>query len=54
MTRLAPLPTHAFVGEYRGLAGLRGHGFAATFTMASPLAKDGPTDIFFTRIKPGG
>lgn len=53
MTRLAPLPTHALVGEYQGLAGLRGHGFAVTFTMAAPLAKDDPTEIFCARSEPG-
>jgi hypothetical protein len=53
VTRLVPLPTHAFVGEYQGIAGLRGHGFAVTFTMAAPLAKDGPSGIFFARIEPG-
>jgi hypothetical protein len=41
------------LGEYQGLAGLRGRGFAAIFTMAAPLAKNGPTDIFFARIGPG-
>jgi len=51
VTRLAALPTHAFVSEYQGLAGLGGHGFAAIFIMAAPLAKDGPSDIF-ARIKP--
>ena len=51
--RTAPLLARAFVGEYQELAGLRGHGFAAIFTMAAPLAKDGPTDIFFARIEPG-
>jgi hypothetical protein len=50
--RTAPLPTHGFVGEYQGLAGLR-RGFAAIFTLAAPQAKDGPTDIFFARIGPG-
>jgi hypothetical protein len=42
------------VGEYQGLAALRGRGFAAIFTLAAPQAKDGPTDIFFARIGPGG
>jgi hypothetical protein len=41
------------VGQYQGLPGLRGHGFAAIFTMVAPLARDGPTDIFFARIEPG-
>jgi hypothetical protein len=50
--RTAPLPTHGFVGEYQGLAGLR-RGFAAIFTLAAPQAKNGPTDIFFARIGPG-
>jgi hypothetical protein len=51
--RTAPLPAHNYVGEYQGLAGLRSRGFAAIFTMAAPLAKNGPTDIFFARIGPG-
>jgi len=51
--RTAPLPAHNFVGEYQGLAGLRS-GFAAAFTLPAPQAKDGPTDIFFARIGPGG
>jgi hypothetical protein len=42
------------LGEYQGLAALRGNGFAAVFTMAAPQATDGPTDIFFARIGPGG
>jgi hypothetical protein len=50
--RTAPLPAHNYVGEYQGLAGLR-RGFASDFTLASPQAKDGPTDIFFARIRPG-
>ena len=41
------------LGEYQGLASLRGRGFAAIFTQAAPQAKDGPTDIFFARIAPG-
>ena len=51
--RTAPLPAHNYVGEYQGLAGLPG-GFAAAFTLAAPQAKDGPTDIFFAEIGPGG
>lgn len=39
-------------GEYQGLAGLR-TGFAAIFGLASPQAKNGPTDIFFAHIAPG-
>lgn len=46
------LPSVNYVGEYQGLAALRGRGFAAIFTMAAPLAKDGPTDILFARIGP--
>jgi hypothetical protein len=51
--RTAPLPFHNYVGEYQGLAGLPGRGFAAVLTLAAPFAKDGPTDIFFARIGPG-
>jgi hypothetical protein len=51
--RTAPFPAKNYVGEYQGLAPLRGHGFAAVFTLAAPQAKDGPTDIFFARIGPG-
>jgi hypothetical protein len=47
-----PLPAHNYVGEYQGLAGLR-RGFAAAFTLASPQAQNGPTDIFFAQIGPG-
>jgi hypothetical protein len=39
-------------GEYQGLAGLS-KGFAAIFGLASPQAKNGPTDIFFAHIGPG-
>jgi hypothetical protein len=45
---------HNRVGEYQGLAALRGRGFGAIFTLAAPQARDGPTDIFFARIGPGG
>ena len=51
--RTAPLPAANYVGEYQGLAALRGRGFAAVFTLPAPQAKDGPTDIFFARIAPG-
>jgi hypothetical protein len=51
--RTAPRPTEfPRLGEYQGLAGLRGRGFAAAFTQAAPQAQDGPTDIFFARIGP--
>jgi hypothetical protein len=53
-TPAVPLPGRFnYVGEYQGLAGLR-NGFAADFTLPAPQAKDGPTDIFFARIQPGG
>lgn len=41
------------VGECQGLSALRGHDFAATFTMAAPQAENWPTDIFFARIGTG-
>jgi hypothetical protein len=51
--RTAPRPSGDLrLGEYQGLAGLRGRGFAAVFTQAAPQAQDGPTDIFFARIAP--
>ena len=37
-------------GEYQGLAPVGRKGFAAAFTLASPQAADGPTDILFSRI----
>ena len=48
--RSAPIATFNRFGEYQGLAALPA-GFAAIFTLAAPQAKDGPTDIFFARIK---
>ena len=51
-TDLQTSPGHNYVGEYQGLAGLR-RGFAAAFTLASPQAQNGPTDIFFAQIGPG-
>ena len=44
-------PNQNRFGEYQGLAGLR-HGFAASFGLAAPQAKNGPTDIFFAQIGP--
>ena len=53
--RSAPSPSGFWrLGEYQGLSALGGNGFAAVFTMAAPQATDGPTDIFFARIGPGG
>jgi hypothetical protein len=40
-------------GEYQGLSPIGREGFAAIFTLASPQATDGPTDIFFSRIARG-
>jgi len=51
--RPADLPVPNYVGEYQGLAALRGRGFAAIFTLAAPQARNGPTDIFVARIGPG-
>jgi hypothetical protein len=38
------------LGEYQSLAAMGRRGFAAVFTMAAPRARNGPSDIFFTRI----
>jgi hypothetical protein len=51
--RTGALPRQNHVGEYQGLAAIRGHGFAAIFTLAAPFATDGPTDIFFANLRPG-
>jgi hypothetical protein len=51
--RTAPLPAHNYVGEYQGLARLGRRGFAAAFTLASPQAQDGPTDVFYASLRPG-
>jgi hypothetical protein len=52
--RAAPFGSNGHqLGEYQGLAALPGRGFAALFAAPPPLAKDGPTDIFFARIEPG-
>ena len=52
-TNLATVHLPNRVGEYQGLAALRGRGFAAIFTLAAPQAENGPTDIFFAQIGPG-
>ena len=51
--RTAALARQNRVGEYQGLAAVRGRGFAAILTLAAPFAKDGPTDIFYADIRPG-
>ena len=38
-----------FIGDYMGLVGLR-DGFATAFVQARPLARNGPTDVFFLKI----
>lgn len=39
-----------FIGDYMGLVGLP-DGFGAAFVMARPQSRNGPTDVFFTRIR---
>jgi hypothetical protein len=51
--RTGALARQNHVGEYQGLAAVRGRGFAAILTLAAPFAKDGPTDIFYADIRPG-
>jgi len=38
-----------FIGDYMGLVGLP-DGFAAVFAQAKPQSRNGPTDVFFSRI----
>jgi len=38
-----------FIGDYMGLVGLP-DGFAAVFIQARPQSRNGPTDVFFSRI----
>jgi BNR repeat protein len=38
-----------FLGDYMGLVGLR-DGFGVAFVMAKPQSRNGPTDVFFSRI----
>jgi hypothetical protein len=49
--RTAAPPAQNRFGEYQGLAGLK-RGFAASFGLSAPQARNGPTDIFFARIVP--
>ena len=39
-----------FIGDYMGLVGLP-DGFAATFVQGKPMSRNGPTDVFFSRIR---
>jgi BNR repeat protein len=39
-----------FLGDQQGLAAIPG-GFAAAFTVAKPVARRGPTDIFFAKLR---
>jgi hypothetical protein len=51
--RSAPFSSNGHqLGEYQGLAALPRRGFAAILTASAPLAKNGPTDIYFARIGP--
>jgi Neuraminidase (sialidase) len=43
-SRLGP-----FIGDYMGLVGLP-DGFAAVYVMSKPESRNGPTDVFFTKI----
>jgi hypothetical protein len=48
--RSAPAARYGpFIGDYMGLVGLP-DGFAAAFIQAKPLARNGPTDVFFEKI----
>jgi len=38
-----------FIGDYMGLVGLP-DGFAAVFVQGKPMSRNGPTDMFFSRI----
>ena len=38
-----------FIGDYMGLVGLS-DGFAAAFVQGKPMSRNGPTDMFFSRI----
>ena len=48
--RSAPAARYGpFIGDYMGLVGLP-DGFAAAFVQAKPQSRNGPTDVFFSRI----
>ena len=48
--RAAPAVRYGpFIGDYMGLVGLP-DGFAAAFVQAKPQSRNGPTDVFFSRI----
>ena len=39
------------LGEYQGMTGLR-RGFGTVVTMARPAAENGPSDVFYGRLRP--
>lgn len=48
--RQAPASRYGpFIGDYMGMVGLP-DGFAAAFVMARPQSRNGPTDVFFSKI----
>ena len=48
---LRSAPRGGWIGEYQKLTALDGRGFGAIFTIRTPLAKNGPTDIFFAPVE---
>jgi Neuraminidase (sialidase) len=49
---LLPVPggrSGPFIGDYMGLVGLP-DGFASAFVLAKPQSRNGPTDLFFSRV----
>ncbi len=49
MLRVPGGRTGPFIGDYMGLVGLP-DGFAAVFVQGKPMSRNGPTDMFFSRI----
>jgi hypothetical protein len=49
MLRVPGGRTGPFIGDYMGLIGLS-DGFAAAFVQGRPMSRNGPTDMFFSRI----